>query len=108
MRPLAKTWRSQGFRIVSYLDDGIFGSQYKQETLLMIATVTTDLTSAGLTLNREKSKLFPTQQDVWLGGGGGGGSLSRQKVTLWPCRPKKLKIYSLVRCVLTRHTSSAT
>ena len=67
MRPIIKKWRSQGFRVIAYLDDGIFGSRDKDRTWSMCKTVIHDLTAAGFTINETKSILYPTQRAIWLG-----------------------------------------
>ena len=67
LRPLIKKWRSQGYRIIGYLDDGIFGDKTEKLTRAMCQTIIGDLTLAGFTINAEKSILQPTQQGIWLG-----------------------------------------
>ena len=99
MRPLVKRWRSQGFRIFSFLDDGIFG--FHSRSHHAIATVATDLNSAGVTLNKEKCTLFPTRQGNWL------GLLVDTKSYTLAVSTEKIENLFLVRSAITRHTSSA-
>ena len=67
LRPLVKRWRSQGIRCVIYLDDGIAGGKAYSETQKILCKVKSDIISAGLTLNIEKTKLEPRQKGKWLG-----------------------------------------
>ena len=67
VRPLVKKWRGAGIRCVVYLDDGIFGSQWRGSTSRQACIIETDLKEAGFTINEEKSILVPVQTAVWLG-----------------------------------------
>ena len=62
-----KKWRGEGIRTVVYLDDGIAGSKGFNNTLNILQIMKNDLISAGLTLNIEKTNLWPTQIGTWLG-----------------------------------------
>lgn len=50
-----------------YLDDGIGGSCSFQRTTEICENMMRDITSAGLTVNLEKSKLKPCKYGTWLG-----------------------------------------
>ena len=50
-----------------YLDDGIGGSSSALETVSISEKMQRDISAAGLTINREKSNLFPTREGSWLG-----------------------------------------
>ena len=67
LRPLVKRWRGFGIRSAIYLDDGIYGSTSAQNTVSHTSLITSDLDSAGLTINYPKSVLIPTQVGIWLG-----------------------------------------
>ena len=66
-RPLVAHWRSQGFRIVLFLDDGA-ACEYTYEAACSVsASVRQDLISAGVVPNVEKSLWDPVQILEWLG-----------------------------------------
>ena len=66
-RPLVAHWRSQGFRIVLFLDDGA-ACEYAYEAACSVsASVRQDLISAGVVPNEEKSLWDPVQMLEWLG-----------------------------------------
>ncbi len=67
LRPFIKKWRGQGLRSIIYIDDGIFGTLSKIGTALACLMVREDLENAGLTINEEKSNLYPVQIGDWLG-----------------------------------------
>ena len=67
LRPLVKFWRSNGIKIVAFLDDGCG----KGDSLPMAKEnslfVRSSLSSAGFVANSAKSLWTPTQTLVWLG-----------------------------------------
>ncbi len=67
LRPLVKHWRSQGLFVVVYLDDGWGRASTEKEANAIASRVKSDLISAGLVPNIEKSKWLATQSSVWLG-----------------------------------------
>ena len=67
LRPLVKHWRSQGLRIVVYLDDGICASQGKANAERDSLSIQKDLCEAGFVTNLAKCKWTPSQQCTWLG-----------------------------------------
>ena len=67
MRPLVKKWRSMGFRVVVYLDDGIFGSHSVHLTKQHSLIIKYYLERAGLTINTKKSNFEPSTIGKWLG-----------------------------------------
>ena len=67
LKPIAAYLRNQGVRMILYLDDFlILGSSYQEVQRNMIMAVTL-LESLGFTVNREKSRLIPTQVLTFLG-----------------------------------------
>jgi ribonuclease HI len=67
LKPLVKYWRSKGFRIVVYLDDGFGISNCYESCFRVSREVRNDLVSAGFIPNEEKSCWNPTQKILWLG-----------------------------------------
>ena len=67
LRPFIKKWRGHGLHSIIYIDDGIFGTSSRRDTAYACLAVQTDLENAGLTINDEKSNLFPSQIGDWLG-----------------------------------------
>ena len=67
LRPLVKHWRSQGFKIVVYLDDGICATQGKANAERDSLSIQKDLCEAGFVTNLAKCKWTPSQQCTWLG-----------------------------------------
>ena len=67
MRPLVKFWRSQGLRVVVYLDDGIGASCGELKARKDSTRIQHDLDRAGFVANIAKCKWSPSQQCVWLG-----------------------------------------
>ena len=63
LRPLVKRWRSQGRRVVVYIDDGICASVNVQEPRKHSAGIQADLRKAGFVLNTIKSRLDPLIKD---------------------------------------------
>ena len=67
LRPLVKYWRSFGYRMVLYLDDG-WGFENSYHSCKIIADkVREHLSLAGLFINQDKSIWEPTQRLTWLG-----------------------------------------
>ena len=67
MRQLVKFWRSQGFLILLYLDDGIGGSLSPAQAQRLSSSIHQDLISSGFTINEEKSNWVPCQEVSFLG-----------------------------------------
>ncbi|XP_072025653.1 uncharacterized protein [Amphiura filiformis] len=67
LRPLVRHWRALGFFLVLYLDDGWCRAPNRESASLISKRVKSDLISAGLVPNCEKSIWIPTQSLVWLG-----------------------------------------
>ena len=67
LRPLVKCWRSQGLRVVLYLDDGIVAISGEAATGRASIKVRSDLAKAGLVKHTAKSHWTPSQQATWLG-----------------------------------------
>ena len=67
LRPLVKHWRSQGLRMVVYLDDG-WGIETSYENCKTLSKIVKhDLLSAGFFINSDKSIWNPTKNLTWLG-----------------------------------------
>ena len=67
LRPMNKYWRSQGHRIIIYLDDG-WGVEFNFNICKAFADrVRQDLESAGFFINKEKSVWEPSRRLKWLG-----------------------------------------
>ena len=67
LRPLVKYWRSQGLRIVVYLDDGIAAMEGELGARKASLVIREDLTKAGFVVNMAKCIWTPSQQCSWLG-----------------------------------------
>ena len=67
LRPLIKYWRSQGLRVIIYLDDGVVAVKGKETADAASKKVRNDLKKVGLVENHEKSNWMPTQCLRWLG-----------------------------------------
>ena len=67
LRPLVKYWRSQGLRIVVYLDDGIAAAEGELGAGKASLVVREDLTRAGFVVNVAKCIWTPSRQCFWLG-----------------------------------------
>ena len=67
LRPLVRYWRSQGLKIIVYLDDGICASEGETKALEASVLVHSTLSQAGFVVNAEKSIWKPTQCLKWLG-----------------------------------------
>ena len=66
-RTLVKHWRSRGFRIFTYLDDGAGGEQGFAETCSISESVRKDVRSSSFVANGEKSVWMPSQYVELLG-----------------------------------------
>ena len=66
-RPLVKLWRSKGFHVVLYLDDGISCEKNLEVANSVSKSVRDDLIMAGVVPNRTKSVWDPVQKIEWLG-----------------------------------------
>ena len=66
-RPLVKHWRSRGFRIFTYLDDGAGGEQGFAEACSILESVRKGVRSSSFVANKEKSVWMPSQYVELLG-----------------------------------------
>ena len=67
LKTLLKKWRSQGFKAVLYLDDGIIISDSQEAAFENVITVRKDLKDAGFIVNEQKSQWLPSKSLIWLG-----------------------------------------
>ena len=67
LRPVVKHIRSQGIRIVLYIDDGIVVASGFEHATAVSKIVRDVLNKAGLVLNTEKSNFLPSTSASWLG-----------------------------------------
>ena len=67
MRQLVKFWRTQGFSILLYLDDGIGGDQSFERADFISHEVRRDIIASGFTINDEKSNWCSSQFVTFLG-----------------------------------------
>ena len=67
LRPLVRYWRSQGIRVVLYIDDGIIAFPSLEVASDAVEGIIQDIRKAGLTVNEKKSRFVPSQRCVWLG-----------------------------------------
>lgn len=67
LRPLVKYWRSDGLKMIVYLDDGWGTAANFDICSKMSSRVKYDLISAGFFINNDKSIWFPTRTLTWLG-----------------------------------------
>jgi len=67
LRPLVRKWRSEGIKIVLYLDDGLVCFDNKTDAFENTLKIQSDLHQAGFQVNIAKSCLAPTQSLSWLG-----------------------------------------
>ena len=67
LRPICKFWRASGRRCVIYLDDGFLLDSSHAGALNFCSQAQRTLVDAGLSVNLEKSSLFPSQCLEWLG-----------------------------------------
>ena len=66
-RALVKHWRSRGFRIFTYLDDGAGGEQGFAEACSILESVRKDVRSSSFVVNEEKIVWMPSQHMELLG-----------------------------------------
>ncbi|XP_071111105.1 uncharacterized protein [Haliotis cracherodii] len=66
-RQLVKYWRYKGYRIVTFLDDGILSSDSMANTTIIGNAVKQDLIKSGFVPKSEKSLWAPCQVMEWLG-----------------------------------------
>ena len=64
---LVKHWKSQGLRIIVYLDDGICAAQGKLNAERDSLSIQNNLCKVGFVTNLTKCKWLPSQQCTWLG-----------------------------------------
>ena len=67
MRQLIKFWRSKGFLLLLYLDDGIGGAHCKSQAEVLSCSIRQDIIASGFTINEEKSDWVPCQEVCFLG-----------------------------------------
>jgi hypothetical protein len=67
LREMVKIWRSRGYPVVMYLDDGIIVGKTKMETDFYVQFIRRDLKNAGFVVNEAKSIWVPSKQVKWLG-----------------------------------------
>ena len=60
-------WRSQGKKIVMFLDDGIAGCDNVNEAVIVSKSIKSDLNELGFVLAEEKCDWTPNNKAVWLG-----------------------------------------
>ena len=65
--PIVRFFRSQGYQIVIYLDDGILIVSGYEKACSARKLVKGVLCNAGLVLNHDKSRLLPSHKGSWLG-----------------------------------------
>ena len=66
-RCLVKYWRSNGIKIVIFLDDGIGCEESLKKFVEASQFVRTTILKSGFIINESKSSWSPNQQMVWLG-----------------------------------------
>ena len=67
LRPLVRHWRSFGYRVILYIDDGIAIASSLTKCVTIRNAILSDLEKAGLVLNIKKSHLVPQRVGAWLG-----------------------------------------
>lgn len=67
LKPLQKSWRSQGIPITIFLDDGLGGGTDFVSAKVNSLVVHSDLLKSGFVPNEEKSLWEPLQVITWLG-----------------------------------------
>ena len=67
LKPLQKSWRSQGIPIAIFLDDGLGGGTDFVSAKVNSLVVHSDLLKSGFVPNEEKSLWEPVQVITWLG-----------------------------------------
>lgn len=66
-RPLVKKWRSEGFTVFLYIDDGLILGESFEECMRAATAVRGDLNLAGVRLADEKCQWHPSETVDWLG-----------------------------------------
>ena len=66
-REIVKHWRSQGHKIIMYLDDGIAGAKSFEAASNLSELIQRDLNRFGFVIAEEKSQWVPSQEITWLG-----------------------------------------
>jgi hypothetical protein len=67
LRELVKLWRTRGFAIVMYLDDGFLSCSTFEAAVEAAHSIKTDLINSGFIINEQKSHWIPRQSVTWLG-----------------------------------------
>ena len=66
-REIVKHWRSQGHKIIMYLDDCIAGAKSFEAASNLSELIQRDLNRFGFVIAEEKSQWVPSQESTWLG-----------------------------------------
>ena len=66
-RALVEHWRSKGFGIFVYLDDGAGADQVLNKAIKMSTVLRRDIAASGFIANEEKSQWVPSQLGELLG-----------------------------------------
>lgn len=66
-RALVGHWRSKGFGIFVYLDDGVGADQVLNKAIKMSTVLRRDIAASGFIANEEKSQWVPSQLGELLG-----------------------------------------
>ena len=67
LRVLIKYWRSKGYKIITFLDDGIGGDKYFESALNKSLYIKESIVKFGFLLAEEKCEWIPKLQASWLG-----------------------------------------
>ena len=67
LRDVVKFWRSKGYKIVMYLDDGIGGAKALHQATMVSEKIQSDLNSLGFLVAEDKCQWKPVQEIIWLG-----------------------------------------
>ena len=67
LRPIVKKWRTEGMKVVMYLDDGICTNESRVSLQAQVKVMRNDLINLGFIVNEEKSCWDPVSKLVWLG-----------------------------------------
>ena len=67
LRPLVRKWRSDGIKVILYLDDGVVVGKNEASLISQVHLVRGDLYNCGLKVNESKSLWDPVQSLEWLG-----------------------------------------
>ena len=97
LKPIFSHFRSVGIITIHYLDDFIFLSDCAESLAKDVDYVLSTLDSLGLTINFEKSCLFPTQKIEFLG-----FILDSTLMSITLTKPKQEKIYGLGSALLVK------